>query len=552
MTKKLKSIDGLMPRRPSSELGERRFDHAPQPIPKRIELRSASDMENETIGKYREERAIGRSEIDESLESIGGVDDEKMSRRHLRRLRKSKIIPKKGKKHKKLKIILSIIGVLLLIVLGFIGYKAWKASGNVFTGGIFGLLQNKPLKEDANGRSNFLILGSTDDDPNHPGNNLTDTIMVVSIDQKAKNAYMFNVPRDLYVQYGMACPAGYAGKINAYFSCSDSGTDAKAEQDRLTKTEQFVGNILGMSFQYGVHVNSVVVRDAVNAVGGIDVDIQGDGAVPAGVEPGSILDRNFDWGCNYTCYKVKYSPGVHHLNGNQAMYLAMARGDTAPTYGLARSNFDREQNQQKILQGLRTKATSTGFLANLNGVTKLIDAVGDNLRTNIPTDEFRTMVNLASEMKSSDIHSIDFQTQDPPIFTSGNMGAAGSVVYPSAGVDDYSGLQAFLKRTLSANAITRENAKVVVMNGTTTSGLASTQATILTDKGFNVTDYTNADTTDYKKTVIYQLHDNFSATATKLSQIYGVEVSKSTPPFSVNSATDFVIVIGADQADTSQ
>ena len=82
----------------------------------------------------------------------------------------------------------------------------------------------------------------------------------------------------------------------------------------------------------------------IDAVGGVDIDIQGSNGAPG------VLDRNFDWRCNYKCYMVKYDNGVHHLDGERALFLAMARGSVEPTYGLGNSNFDREKNQQKIIR----------------------------------------------------------------------------------------------------------------------------------------------------------------------------------------------------------
>ena len=116
--------------------------------------------------------------------------------------------------------------------------------------------------------------------------------MVISIDQKKKEAAMFSLPRDLWVKYGQACTSGYEGKLNGYFYCSNGEDSKEAEQQRLKSTEQFIGNIVGLDIQYGVHVNSVVVRDAVVAVGGIDVEINSK-------DPRGILDRNFDAQCNY-------------------------------------------------------------------------------------------------------------------------------------------------------------------------------------------------------------------------------------------------------------
>ena len=157
-----------------------------------------------------------------------------------------------------------LIALVLIIVLaiGWFAYRALMASKSVFKGDLFGLVQQKPLKQDANGRSNILILGTSEDDEGHEAGYLTDSMMVLSIDQNKKNAYMVSVPRDLYVKYGRACDAGYAGKINVYFNCvnNDWKSDS-AEDERQKETRSFVGEILGMDLQYSVHVNYSVMRD---------------------------------------------------------------------------------------------------------------------------------------------------------------------------------------------------------------------------------------------------------------------------------------------------
>ena len=398
---------------------------------------------------------------------------------------------------------------------------------------------------DANGRTNVLVLGSTDDDPNHPGNNLTDTMMVVSIDQKKKDAVMFSIPRDLYVDYGQACPAGYQGKINVYFSCSNPGKTDASEQDRLRKTEKFVGKIFGVDIQYGVHVNSVVVRDAVDAVGGIDVNIEGSGGAPG------ILDRNFDGQCNYSCYWVKYDNGVHHLDGAHAMYLSMARGDRAPTYGLGNSNFDREKNQQKIIIALKKKATSTGTITNVGKVTGLIDALGKNLRTNFQTSEIRTLMTLGKEIPVDQIKTLSFIDATPSLMTTG-MVYGQSVVQPSAGLYNYSDLQAFIKKSLSSNKVIREGAHVAVFNATSQTGYAQAQANKLTKLGFTITAVQNAPAGTYNDPVaVYQLGKGNTATKAKLESTYGVKVKTATPPFSVSSDTDFIVIYGTAKSQNT-
>ena len=217
----------------------------------------------------------------------------------------------------------------------------------------------------------------------------------------------------------------------------------------------------------------------------------------------------------------------------------MARGDDNgfPTYGLSRSNPDREINQQKVLIALKDKATSTGMLSNLGAVTGLIDALGNNLRTNIQSSEIRTLVQIASETKTSDIHMLNLIDGDNAV-----MNGEGN---PTAGNFDYSDIQDFITKNLSSNSVVREAAPVVVLNGTDQVGLGQTEADKLTGQGFNITLVDNAPENTYTTTEIYQIGTDNSATANKLSEIFGVTIKKTTPPVTVNGNVRFVIIIGA-------
>ena len=541
MNKQRSSIDGFIPRRSGNELGTDTFNTIDESGANRKSLNINNENLQHEFGKEPMGQSVGRSDIDESLRDIDetAVPPKKLSRRQRRRIEKMSKKPR-SKWRRIIKWVLVLITVIIITVGGYALYKFIAAGNNIFQGNFFGLFQNQPLKQDSNGRSNFLILGTTEDDPGHQGANLTDSMLVVSVDQKNKNMYMFSVPRDLYVEYGEACISGYSGKINAYFSCSDTGTTSEAEQNRLTKTQKLVGDIFGLDIQYGVHANGTVIKEAVDAIGGIDVDIEGSGGAPG------ILDRNFDWRCNYTCYLVKYNNGVHHLDGDHAWYLSMARGDVAPTYGLGNSNFDREKNQQKILVALKNRAMSTGTLTNLGAVTKLLDSLGNNLRTNIQTNEIRTLMQVSSEIKQSDIHTISLTGDNgtTSVVTSGSYNGE-SVVRPSAGIFEYSDIQAFIAKSLSSNPVVREAAPIVVLNGSGQSGYGQTKADILTKDGFNVSLVDNAPDGNYAKVEIYQIGQDNAGTAAKLSEMFKVTIKKTKPPVIVNGDVRFVIIFGA-------
>lgn len=544
MKKKRSSIDGFIIRRPGDQLGSLHgiddIDVSLNSIPGNKELHSTGDNVVRALGQPQASYSLDRSDIHGSLQDIDDMNNEpikKLSRRQRRRLEKQAAKRPSSITRRIIKWSIIVIIVAGLLAGGYMAYKFITAGHNIFQGNILNIFKSQPLKHDSNGRSNFLILGTSEDDAGHDGANLTDSILVMSIDQTNKNTYMFSVPRDLYVRYSEGCSSGYSGKINAYFSCANSGTTSVDEQERLTKTQKLIGDIFGIDIQYGVHVNHTVIKQAVDAVGGIDVDIEGSNG------DSGILDRNFDWRCKYKCYLVKYDNGVHHLDGEHALYLSQARGDVAPTYGLANSNFDREVNQQKILIALKDKAMSTGTLTNLGAVTGLIDALGNNLRTNIKTDEIRTIMQVASKIKTNDMHTISF-VGDNAIVTTDNINGA-SVVVPSAGTYDYSDIRALISKNLTNNPVVHEAASIVVLNGTGQSGIGQTEADKLISKGFNITLVDNAPDGTYDNTEIYQIGTGNSATAKKLTSLFSVTIKKTTPPVVINGDVRFVIIIGS-------
>ncbi|MDB5177885.1 MAG: cell envelope-related function transcriptional attenuator, LytR/CpsA family protein nonfunctional [Candidatus Saccharibacteria bacterium] len=529
------SVDGFVPRRSGKILGE-----SQQPIgTKRPEV--GVPLPGDDRQSMRRSSQVVRGDIDNSLKMIDEEEDQAPKKRRFFGKRRSKK-PASSKKKLIKRIILALL-IIILLIGGYVGIKALLASGSIFKGNPFDIFLSQPLKKDENGRSNILVFGTSEDDgPDHGGANLTDSIMVVSIDQTNKNAYMVSVPRDLYVDYGETCPEGYKGKINSLYDCYSNGEENEEAGANALKDK--VGSVLGLDVQYYAHLNYTVVRDAVNAVGGVDVKIESD-------DPRGILDRNFDWMCNFNCYYVKYANGeVAHLDGAHALALARAR-NAAGGYGLPGGNFDREKNQQKIVKALREKAVSAGTLTNVGKVTGLIDALGNNLKTNFETKEIRTLMSLGTDIPSESIQSISLVADGEELVTTGNVGGA-SIVQPIAGLYDYSDIQAYVQKKLTSNAITKEGAKIVVLNASQVSGVGQAQADKLTAKGFTIAAVDNAPAGTYDRVEIYQIGKGMTATSAKLKEIYSVKTIKtSAPPIAVDETTDFVVIIGQDLSSTS-
>lgn len=538
-------VNGFIPRRPGSQLGSlhslKNPDEAVEPIDRA--LHTGSNIQNQQLGVPRSDKLLGRMDIDESLREIDQVspEDDKKSKKRRRKEEKAR------RPRSKVKRIIKWVGIALLVLLlavaGYLIYRVVSTGQSVFQGSILDVItKSEPLQQDENGRSNFLIFGTAEDDEagTHDGPNLTDSIMVLSVDQTNDNAYMLSLPRDLWVNMemptGEVCSVGYQQKLNAQYLCgSDNGKDEAAGAKSL---QAKVGEITGLDIQYYIHVNFTAVSETVDAVGGVDVTIESS-------DPRGILDRNFDWKCGGKCYYVNYKNGERvHLDGEHALALARARNAIPGGYGLPNGNFDREKNQQKILVALREKALSAGTLTNLGAVTALLNALGNNLRTNIATKEIRTIMELAKDIKQEDIISLTLVEQGNLLVTTGRLENGASIVRPVAGLYDYSDIQQYVDDNVNATPVGREKPHVTVLNGSGTGGVGQAQANRLEEEGFLIDDVDNAPAGEYGKATIYQISSDKPASAAKLKELYGVDITTGTPPVSVVGETDFLVIIG--------
>lgn len=539
MTDNKKNIDGFVRRKVGRQLGDVHGKPDKSLVADERPYHSGFSSRNELQSSSG--KPIDRKDIDESLNILDSEDKPKNKKSWFKKKDKkqSNLEIKSGRKLKRfIKWTVITIGVILLAIAGYVGYKVMVASDNIFSGNILGIVRSEPLLTDAKGRSNFLVFGTAEDDEGgaHGGANLTDSIMVISVDQKQKNAFMVSLPRDLWVEYNETCSVGNQGRLNAvYFCASNDGEDEKVGAEALMSK---VYEITGLEMQYYIHLNFTAVVEAVDAVGGVQVVIESE-------DPRGIFDDNFDWKCGFKCNMVKYPNGLTPvMDGEHALALARARGASGNTYGLPQANFDREKNQQKILAALREKALSAGTLTNLGAVTKLIDALGNNLRTNIDSKYIRTIMDIAKDTKSPDVISVSLVDPEDLQVSTGNAYGQ-SIVRPVKGLLDYTGIHNYLSKKITSDPVVREAAEIAVLNGSGIVGAAQTEATKLESENYIITTVENAPDTISDTYQVYQLDASKTKTAEKLAARYKVTVQTTKPTsISVPSTTSFIIVIG--------
>ena len=338
-------------------------------------------------------------------------------------------------------IVLSLI-IVLMISVAIFGYMLLSHTANVFKGNPMDILIGTELARDENNLTNVLIFGTSEDAEGHGGGLLTDSILVASIDQDKKTSKIFSIPRDLWVNYtvpggdAMNCVVGTQGKINATYMCALN--EYKNNKDQASRYfARKISEITGLNLHYYVALDWSALKTVVDELGGIDVDVYAD-------------DEN---GIHDTCQHLDLPRGVNYgLDGDKALKLARARNagcDNGGDFGLSRSNFDREINQQRIFNAIKNKAFSMGLLTKPTKVIRLIDSLGNNVKTNITMAEVRTLIDVATNLEG-EVQSIPTVDQ----FGVGRIGVQsvvlprGASVYNMSSLFNYGDFQRYLRKTL--------------------------------------------------------------------------------------------------------
>ena len=488
------------------------------------------------------------NDIEDSLNQIDDITppESENSGRHQRRARRHQMEQRAKKPRKKVskgKIVKWIVIVIILVILGVVGYlavKAFLAGGKVFNGNPLDIITTKTrLAEDDNGRTNILIFGTsgyTMDEDAWDGAMLTDSIMVVSLDQDNNDAYMMSLPRDLYVRNNCPALGKTSGKLNEVFYCAYT-----TDKDEVAGAEALMaksGEILGLDIQYYIHADWTALVQAIDAVGGVDVTIESD-------DPRGIYDSSTG---------IKYANGeVAHLDGEKALALARARNHNYGDYGLSGGNYDREKNQQKILAAFQQKAMSAGTLLNPVAVNNLIDSLGNNLITSFETGHVQTLIDIASNLQADHIKQLPFVGRDdggPNLIATYAPNGTYLGEAPVAGVYDYSEIQAYVAQNLSSDPVVMEGATIDVLNGSDQAGLAAKKAEELEDDNYTIGSIDNAPAGTTESVTIYQLNSDMTNTAAALKDKYGVEPIQGELTGYYTTA-DFVIVFGTGSTSTT-
>lgn len=247
-------------------------------------------------------------------------------------------------------------------------------------------------------RLNVMLLGQ-DAGADRTGTR-PDTIMFASIDTKTGRTALFSLPRNLqYVRFpagsveAQQFPEGFSayGKdenlINAVWQWGDENKNLFPGDPNpgLTATRDAVEQTMGMKADYYAMVNLQGFQDLVNAIGGVDINVER--KIPIGGGTNQATGGKYPitgW----------IQPGWQHLDGYQALWYARSREGS--------DDFNRMCRQQRMVRIVSQEANPAKLAL---AFPRLVTATEDNIVTDIPPNQLDAFVDLAQRVQKAGFQS---------------------------------------------------------------------------------------------------------------------------------------------------
>ncbi len=382
------------------------------------------------------------------------------------------------------------------------------------------------MKED---RINILLTGMGG--AGHDGPYLTDTIILASIQPSTNRIAFFSIPRDLAVEV-----PGYGKEkinyLNHYGEMNDPSKGGEYAKDQISK-------LFDIPIDYYVRLDFNGFEKIIDDLGGIKINVER-----------GFIDYQFP-APNFAFQVVSFEPGWQTMDGDTALkYVRSRHGNNGEG-----SDFARSQRQQLVITAVKDRALSYQTVFNPRQLSKLLEAVGSHVRTDMEISDIVALYKLSKDLKLNDARNVVFDDRPNGFLVANNL--EGSYMLEPRG-GNFTEMQYAIKNAFQENTQIQKEINpisVEIRNGTEVSGLAFKLQEKIKQAGVKVIKIGNAPTTDYTETVIYQLSPDSSQEAiTEVQKNISGRIEKIIPEWVKSDAeltTEFFIIIGTDNEGLS-
>ncbi len=436
-----------------------------------------------------------------------------------------KWVPKNKQDYAQKKVPFFLMCITLLIAFGIIFKVTYTSYQYITSFSVSDLLNiiSAELETDDENRTNILLLGAGGGD--HDGADLTDTIMIASLNHDKNTVSLVSFPRDLWINL----PNYQSSRINKIYE-NLNGTIGK-EQALQVLTEN-IEKISNLKIPYNIKIDFAGFTQLVDTLGGIDITVEK-----------SIFDTAYPTADRrYETFSIE--AGEQHLDGETALKYARSRHST--------SDFDRALRQQQIINAIKEKAETTNFLSSPLLLKRLYEDFSENIDTNMEMTELISLAQFARKFERDQLTSAVIKDNDildvgSFLYTPERELYGGAFVLIPQG-NSYENIQRFIQTVFKWPEFFKEEAGIQILNGTRRSGLAAQAGQKLIPYGFTVLRYDNADRKDYQQTHYFiNRPENTRVTEEVVKAFFPNAIKMSgEPPEGIDTQYDVSIVLGED------
>lgn len=385
------------------------------------------------------------------------------------------------------------------------------------------------------GRVNVLLLGRSGG--NTAKSDLTDSITIASLDPVNKNITLISIPMNLWVSVpghgAMTINSVWQNGVTNFLHTKSIGTNnPDAIKAGYSEVDQTISSSLGVNIDYNVIANETAFKQFINSINGVPI------YVPVSLSDSSLAKTN---GWN----SLISQKGWMTLTGNQALNYSRSKRQVSTSTIYTR--------QRSILVALKQKVITLGIVTDAQKLAQLISTLGDNISTDLNLNDAYGIFGLISNINQDQITSAGLLEPDQNYLTQTYISGQ-AVEVPSAGQFNYTAIQSYIRSQIPDRSLTKENAHVELLNGSTNSGLISNISDNLKSSGYNIIGTYNAPSNKYGQTMLIDLSKGKDPyTAKSLEKRFNTTSLNSLPDNSIQTnGADFVIILGNDETVNSQ
>lgn len=233
-------------------------------------------------------------------------------------------------------------------------------------------------------RTNLVLLGMGG--ANHKGPQLTDSMLVVSIDLSSADVVLLSIPRDVWID-------SLQTKINATYYYGQQ----KKEGGGIILTKSAIEEIIGQPIHYALAIDFDGFKRAVDLVGGIEIEVAesfDDYKYPV---PG--MEDAEPEGLRYE--HLHFDSGLQSFNGEIALKYVRSRY----AEGEEGTDFARSKRQQQVLKAFRNQVLSLETILSPAKVKELFTTFSSSIKTDLSETEYLSLIKLAVQAKNNTFRS---------------------------------------------------------------------------------------------------------------------------------------------------